>query len=116
MTRPSSTWKSIERQLAALFGAKRYGPQGEDVPDFAFKLTPQVRIRFEVKHGKHIPKKLQQAVQQVKESRLPRTEVEVATELRGVMMHPHGAPLEDTLVVLPLSDWLWVTTALKKEE
>ena len=87
-------WKSIERLLCRIFNGERSGPVGKDGSD----CRGTEPFAIQVKHGKQIPKGIQkfmaQTVRDAPKGTLP-----------TLLMHAHGAPIEETLVVFRLGDY-----------
>ena len=89
MAKQTSTWKSVERKLARLFGVERnQDPHGED---FATDI-----IAVEVKHRNSLPKKLTDALRQVSKARPDRVPVAI--------FHLKGTRIKDSWVVIRAGD------------
>ena len=90
------TWKRTERKIAALLGGKRVpitGRQRGDVPDVAHAW-----LSIEVKHRRTVPEWLldamAQAVAAVRGEQLP-----------VAILHQHGTPHCEDLIVIRLADF-----------
>lgn len=98
---PTSTWKSIEAKVAAVFGLKRrgadYGDRSGGKTDATnVDGTESERWALECKHGKRITwGTLADACRQVEAAALPGQEP-------VVVAHKHGTAIGDSLVVMRL--------------
>ena len=90
----SKHWKAIEGLLCRIFGGSRVGAVGDEGCD----CKDTAPFAIQVKHGKQIPKGIQkfmaQTVRDAPKGTLP-----------TLLMHAHGAPIEETLVVFRLGDF-----------
>ena len=89
-----STWKTVERKVAALLGGKRLGPTGIPQPDV---VTDWLVV--ECKHRNALPDWLRDAVTQA------RAQAD-DEHLAIVILHEKQMRYKDSLVVLRLGDWL----------
>ena len=85
----TSTWKSVERKIARLFGVERN--QDTHGEDFATDI-----IAVEVKHRSTLPKIVTDALEQVTEARPDRVPVAI--------FHLKGQRIEDSLCVMRAGD------------
>lgn len=90
---PTDTWKAIERKICKMFGGVRRwkGEAGND-------CVGTGHWSVECKHGKQVPKKLETYMLQAEGD---------CTEdcVPVVVMHPHGANILDSYVMLRLKDF-----------
>lgn len=101
---PDKSWKACERRLAAVFGAKRTGAQGDTTYDFIAAPSYDVsgrRLGVEVKHLGSVPKWLTGAMEQSRGH---------AKTVTGpidsiVIVLPKGFRKEKALVVLELEEY-----------
>lgn len=95
MPKPPSTWKSVERKIAKIFGVERTGPLGDGVPDC---ISDPFAV--EIKHGAAapVPKWLSEAMDQAERNAPGRLSP-------VVVLHPKGWRIEDSLVVMRLSEF-----------
>ena len=93
---PDRTWKAIERAVCRYFDCERTGPVGKEGPD-----CDHERLAIQVKHRENLPNWLLDMVQQ--------TEAQAGGRLPVLVLHPYGAAVEKSLVVLPLDKFrqLW---------
>ncbi len=87
---PTNTWKNIERQICKMYGGVRRwkGEAGNDCVGTGMWSV-------EIKHGKQVPKKLETYMLQAEGD---------CTEdcVPVVVMHPHGANIMDSYVMMRL--------------
>ncbi len=93
-----TTWKSVERSIARLFGGRRTGPRGIAVADVADHRY-QSWLAIEIKHRKKLPQWILDAL---KQAELAAGEHKLAM----VVLHERRMRYKDSLVVLRLSDWI----------
>lgn len=103
-----STWKSLERRLASLLGGERVpvtgrtGARGQETPDITHPI-----FAIEVKHRANgLPAWCVAARTQAHASRKPHHVAEVA------IIHAKSQRLEDSAVIMPLSDLLEIQRRL----
>ena len=90
---PPSTWKKIELAICRRFGGSRTGPVGKDGPD----CVGTAPFAIQVKHRK-VPQWLLDAMTQaVLDSPI--------TCLPTLVLHPKGHSIDDSLVIIKLSDF-----------
>jgi hypothetical protein len=93
----TATWKQGEIRIAQILGGRRVPVTGRsrgDAPDIEHPA-----LSLEVKHGRHVPKLLETALEQAEKAvRGGKTPV--------VVMHPHGARYDDCLVILRIRDFV----------
>lgn len=92
-----TTWKAVERKIAAMLGGRRVPITGRvrgDAPDIAHDwLSP------EVKHRKKLPEWLHDAISQAVASKR-------GEQLPIVVLHERGMRYRDSFVVMKLGDFV----------
>lgn len=88
---PPSTWKKIELEICKRFGGKRSGPVGKKGADCkgTFPFAVQVKHRS-------VPEWL------VSANRQAERDCPSDLWLPVVALHPKGAPINETLIIIPL--------------
>ena len=98
-----STWKHVERKIAALLGGERVpitGRQRGSAPDIEHPW-----LSLEVKHRTSLPSWLLDAHDQAVKSKRSESHLPV------VVIHPKGKRYEESLVVLNFADFVeWFGT------
>lgn len=90
---PPKTWKAIELAICRRFGGRRTGPVGKDGPD----CVGTKPFAVQVKHRK-VPQWLLDAMTQaILDSPI--------TWLPTLVLHPKGKSIDDSLVIIKLSDF-----------
>ena len=98
---PDKTWKSIERAVCRYLGSERTGPVGKEGPD-----CDHEHLAIQVKHRENLPNWLLGMVEQ--------TEEQAGGRFPVLVLHPYGAAVEDSLVILKLDKFkqLWYDTRM----
>lgn len=102
----TSTWKAVERSIAALLKGKRVPVTGRtrgSAPDIAHG-----QFSIEVKHRESFPDWLFDAYDQAEKSNNKRK-----TKIPVVILHQKGVKYEDSFVVLKLKDLIKLNEARK---
>ena len=86
---PDKTWKAVERAVCRYFNSERTGPVGKEGPDCDHK-----QLAIQVKHRENLPAWLLSMVGQ--------TEEQAGGRFPVLVLHPYGAAVEDSMVILTL--------------
>ena len=90
---PPSTWKKVDLEVCKRFGGQRTGPVGKDGPD----CVGTAPFAVQVKH-RAVPQWLLDAMMQaILDSPI--------TWLPTLVLHPKGHSIDDSLVIMKLSDF-----------
>ena len=87
----NKTWKNVEREVCRYLGCERTGPVGKEGPD-----CDCIALAVQVKHRENIPNWLKTMVRQ--------TKAQATSGPPLLVLHPYGAPIEESLAILTLRD------------